>query len=141
MFFTKNSVYGYVSSGYGNRDIDDVKADIRTYYDDWREYLNGIMIDEVSPEEDYNDEVFAYIKSLAFNSIANGLTSGENIDKFVTFNGIVSDWDVFNVPSEQLDDVTSTKWCALILDQPSKGELTSILDESIRRNYGFSLYF
>ena len=144
--FSISSVYGYVYTSYGARDIELVKAEIDGYADGWASNVGGIFVDEVhniEAQDAYYAELFAYIKGLGLRGIANcgtnptaAMAVDTNVDRIVTFEGPVGSWTGFQPSTTQLTSTDPLRWGMMVLVEESEGEIVTRLDEAIDRNYG-----
>ncbi len=143
-------VIGYVYTGYGNRDIDDVKTNI----DSWLEYykdlgIEGIFFDEVSDEKedlDYYKELSEYAKSNGMDFVV--LNPGTTTDKayfdaniadvIVSYENPYRSWRD-NLPSTLNEPTKNTKLSLLIYEM--EGDKTEELFNFAKENNFDYLYF
>lgn len=71
------TILGYVSTGWGARSVDDIKQDIRNYYD-WY-HVDGIMLDEMvshSGSEGHYSNITKYARSLQMKLVFGNVGTG-----------------------------------------------------------------
>ncbi|KAH7429236.1 hypothetical protein KP509_09G038000 [Ceratopteris richardii] len=81
-------VVGYVYSGYGNRALASVKADIDSWYAFYS--IDGIFIDEVANtdgEQSYYQQLYQYIKSKNSSSLVVNNPGTSTLSSYLFYNG------------------------------------------------------
>jgi hypothetical protein len=137
-------IIGYIPTGYGERDIQAVKADVDLY----NQYFNihGIFFDEAANnagKHGYYETLYTYVKSLS-NLDAVFLNPGTSFpesyltvcDTIVMFEGYGDDW-----PAYQLDAFVRTypseRFAALVHTAPDTATMRTSIDIAIARNVGY----
>ena len=138
-------ILGYVATGYGNRDIAAVKAEIDlydTYYN-----INGIFLDEADNTTNfigYYTNLYAYIKSRPHLSevvINPGIGTVENYISAPAANTAVifevdNGWTAY-VPNAYVTNYPPERFCALLYNVSSETTMRQYVDLAVQRNIGY----
>ena len=105
-----HTLHGYVATGYGKRDINQVKAEITGYLTGWNRWVGHIFLDEVGEFQDagrtisntaYYREICAFIRGLSSAAriilnpgvpIGEALTTLPGVEATIMFENSVSAW-------------------------------------------------
>ncbi len=138
------TILGYVYTGYGERNIEDVKAEIDLYHQFFE--AQGIFFDEVANSADklpYYENLYSYVK------VPNGsdlvfLNPGTSIDEaylavadtIVIFEGYAENWPGYS-PDVYLCDYPAGRFGALLHSAPDADAVESYLALAVEQNIAY----
>ena len=147
---------GYVFTEWGNRDIDDVKADIIKYNNDFNpgvDYaVTGIFFDQVSTSTNgdilsYYSELQDFVKNSAeasnldFVAFNHGTNAPEIYlslaDVNMIFQGTYLDWVSYNTDT-YVANYSSSHFGSLVYSTGEVADMQNAIDLALDRNIGFS---
>jgi hypothetical protein len=139
------TVVGYVSTSYGARSLNAVKADIARYTRFYE--VNGFFIDEMSnslPEVGYYASIYSYIKSLnpeyrvignpGTNTLEAYLTT-PTADTLVTFEGTHTSYANARPPS-YVHKYPANRFANIVYGVPTSSAMLDDLSMAVSRNVG-----
>ncbi len=140
------TIFGYVFTKYGNRPINEVKADIDLYDKYYK--IHGIFLDEAasnSQQIDYYREIYQYIKTKA-NLKTVVLNQGTHTDEgylmqqatdiTVIFENYSKFWPEYT-PSSYLTKYPADRFSGLIHSVPDVATMKKHIDMAVNRNIGY----
>ncbi len=149
------NIIGYVSTNYGNRDINDVKADILKYNRDFNTEnytVTGIFFDEVSISSDssflnYYRKLYDFVKNSADTPtldfvVFNHGTNAPEIylnwaDVNVIYEGSFSNWYTYT-PDSYISNYPLDRLGSLVYSAEGVTDMQAALDLARDRNIGYA---
>jgi len=137
-------IVGYVHSGYGARDLNQIYPEINNYFNCWN--VTGIFVDEAANDASkigYYEKVYKYVKDKSSKSQVV-LNPGTNVDEgymeisdtVCIFESPFSSWSSWK-PDTYVSTYPSEKFCVLSLETPSSNNQDSFIGRAASLNIGY----
>lgn len=140
------TMVGYVYTSFGNRAIQDVKADIDVYVQCFN--LHGIFLDETATAPDklsYYEELYTYVRSQPnFNTVI--LNPGTKIDEqyvsrsagdiSIIFENYSAEWPGYQ-PDSYVTTYPAERFAVLVHTTPDVNTMKSHVDLTVARHIGY----
>ena len=144
----KVTTVGYVPTGYGNRDISTVKAEIDEWADHWVPHgLSGIFIDEMSNETSklsYYEDLYVYIMSKPGLEEVHGNSGVSSEEVYVSApattalvisENYMSEWPSY-VTDSWVNEYDAARFSMLVHTASTTSEMQTAIDLALQRNIG-----
>lgn len=140
------TIFGYVFTKYGERNLARIKSDIDRYAQDYD--IDGIFLDEAASSADkldYYQEIYRYIKAKPnLNTVVlnqgthadEGYLSRSAADIVVVFENYDRVWPEYQ-PSSYLSKYSAERFSCLIHSVPDAATMKKHIDRARERNIGY----